>query len=262
MVRREPASPRTDIRYALADLGDPHTLARALVGVDVIVHAAGYIGPDAHLCEQVNMVGTRNVLAAADVHGIDFLINLSTIGVYGPGPFRDVTEDTREPNPVTTVSAARAAADRIVRARGGTTVRPGFVYGQGDRWFLPGLRHILDKTQAWVDNGAALLSIISIDELGSLIADLALTCSDNDRGALYHAARPEPLSVYDIATGLVGKDLVAPDTRCTYMEALALAAGVGLTARQVDLVGRDHSIDSTRVWHRTGRTPCIGTRLT
>ncbi|MFE3290215.1 NAD-dependent epimerase/dehydratase family protein [Rhodococcus sp. NPDC059234] len=258
VVRRPPAAPLAEVRYQQADLGDLRTLVRAFEGVDVIVHAAGYTGADGDLCEQVNYVGTQNVLAAADVHGVEAVINLSSIGVYGPGPFTDVVEDTREPNPVTAVSATRAAADRIVRAHGGITVRPGFIHGRRDRWFLPGLRHILGKTRAWVDGGAALLSTISVDELGSLIADVALTCSVDDRGALFHAAHPEPHSVFDIATELAGNDLVAPDARCTYAEALAHAATAGLTARHIDLVGRDHTINPTRLWHRTGRTPMPG----
>ncbi|MFC9790061.1 NAD-dependent epimerase/dehydratase family protein [Rhodococcus sp. NPDC127528] len=258
VVRRPPPAPLAEVRYQQADLGDLRTLARTFEGVDVIVRAAGYTGADEDLCEQVNYVGTRNVLAAASAHGIDFVINLCTIGVFGPGPFTDVLEDTREPNPVTAVNATRAAADRIVRAHGGTTVRPGFIDGHRDRWFLPGLRHILGETRAWVDGGAALLSIISVDELGALIADLAMTCSADDRGALFHAAHPEPRSVFDIATELAGKDLIVPDARCTYAEALARAATAGLTARHIDLVGRDHTINPTRLWHRTGRVPMSG----
>ncbi|MFC9515365.1 NAD-dependent epimerase/dehydratase family protein [Nocardiaceae bacterium NPDC056970] len=250
-VRRIPDSPTPGVRYVLSDIGVPSTLHSALDGVDVIVHAASYTGPDEKLCRRINYEGTRNLLAAAEARSIDFVVNLSTIGVYGPGPFRDVVEDTREPNPVTTLSATRAAADRMVRAQGGITVRPGFVHGQGDRWFLPGLRHILTRTGSWIDDGAALLSLISVDELGELIAHLALTGSDADRGALFHAASPQPLSVFDIATRWATDDL--PDTSCSYAEALARAAAVGLTDRHIDLVGRDHTIDGTKLRRRCDR---------
>lgn len=223
----------------------------ALAGADVIVHAASYTGADENLCRQVNFEGTRNVLSAAEARSIDFVVNLSTIGVYGTGPFRDVVEDTREPDPATALSATRAAADRMVRAHGGTTVRPGFVHGPGDRWFLPGLRRILHRTGAWIDDGTALLSVVSVDELGNLIAALALSCSDDDRGALFHAASARPLSVHDIATRWIGAGTDLPDSSCSYEEALARATTAGLTARQIDLVGRDHTIDSTKLWRRT-----------
>ncbi|PTR25002.1 nucleoside-diphosphate-sugar epimerase [Rhodococcus sp. OK519] len=259
LVRRPPDFPRENVRYVLADIGDPSTLLPALEGIDVIVHAAGYTGSDENLCKQINYDGTRNVLTAAAARSVDSVINLSTIGVYGQGPFRDIVEDAREPNPVTTLSATRAAADRMVRADGGITVRPGFIHGLGDRWFLPGLRHILARTGAWIDDGTAMLSTIAVDELGELIAHLALTCSDDDSGALFHAASPQPLSVSDIATRLAADGSGLPHSSCSYAEALARADSVGLTARHIDLVGRDHTIDSTKLWHRTGRRTVVGT---
>lgn len=251
-VRRIPKSPTPGVRYVLSDIGVPSTLHAALDGVDAIVHAASYTGPDETLCRRINYEGTRNLLAAAEARSIDVVVTLSTIGVYGSGPFRGVVENTREPNPVTVLSATRAAADRMVRARGGITVRPGFVHGEGDRWFLPGLRHILTRIGAWIDDGAALLSLISVDELGELIARLALTGSDADRGALFHAASPTPLSVFDIATRSATGGL--PATSCSFAEALARAAAVGLTDRHIDLVGRDHTIDGTALWRRYDRT--------
>ncbi|WP_458682331.1 NAD-dependent epimerase/dehydratase family protein [Prescottella equi] len=250
-VRRMPESPIPGVRYVLSDIGVPSTLHSALDGVDAIVHAASYTGPDETLCRRINYEGTRNLLAAAEARSIDVVVTLSTIGVYGAGPFRDVVEDTREPNPVTVLSATRAAADRMVRAQGGIVVRPGFVQGEGDRWFLPGLRHILARLGAWIDDGAALLSVISVDELGELIARLALTSSDADRGALFHAASPEPMSVFDIATRTATDGL--PTTSCSFPTALAGAGAAGLTDRHVDLVGRDHTIDGTKLRRRCER---------
>lgn len=255
LTRTPSNAPLPGVRYARAELTDRSSLVSALRDVDVVVHAAGYTGPDEHRCEAVNLEGTANVLAAADILGIEFVVNISTVGTYGPGPFRGVLEDTREPDPVTRLSATRAVADRLVRARGGTTVLPGFVHGPGDRWFRPGLRHILSTLGAWVDDGDALLSTIAVDELGALIAHLARTCSTADRGALFHAAHPATRSVREIATTLTGKDFPLPAVSRSYVDASARASSVGLTARQIDLVGRDHTIDGSRLWRRTGRTP-------
>ncbi len=255
VVRTPPHVQHADVRYVTADIAELRSLVHALEGVDVVVHAASYTGPDERLCETVNLTGTDNVMTAAELHKIEHVINVSTIGVYGPGPFRNVVEDTRAPHPVTALSAARAAADELVRARGGTTVRPGFVYGHGDRWFRPGLESILARTQAWIDHGSALLSVIEVDELGALIAELALSCSTPDKGALFHAAHPEPRTVRDIAVQLANKGTALPVDSCTYAEILSRAADLGLSARQIDLVGRDHSIDASKVWDRTRRPP-------
>lgn len=254
VVRQQPTDPPDPgVRVVLADVTDRRSLQVAFDGIDVVVHAASYTGSDARLAEAINLRGTENVLAAAGAHGIEHVINVSTIGVYGLGPFRNVVEGTREPSPVTALSTTRAAADRIVRDSGGTTVRPGFVHGRADRWFLPGLRHILDKTRAWIDRGVAELSVIGVDELGTLIAELAMTCADDDQGGLFHAANPESRSVHDLATEL-GGGFIVPSTSYTYEEALIRARDRGVTARHLDLVGHDHTIDGSRLWGRTGRT--------
>ncbi|WP_430335994.1 NAD-dependent epimerase/dehydratase family protein [Rhodococcus sp. ACT016] len=255
IARQRPQVPHPGVRYITADITELHSLVHALEDVDIVVHAASYTGPDERLCETINRLGTENVITAAHMHRIEHVINTSTIGVYGLGPFSNVVENAREPNPVTALSAARAAADDFVRARGGTTVRPGFVYGPGDRWFLPGLQSILGKARTWIDHGSALLSVIEIGELGALIAELALRCSADDQGALFHAAHPEPKTVHDITIRLSGRDFNAPSASCTYTEALSHAIDLGLTARQIDLVGREHSIDSSKIWDRTQRTP-------
>lgn len=258
VVRQQPLVPDPRVRYMIADTTDLRSLTRALEGVDVVVHAASYTGADVGLSESINYIGTQNVLQASSIQAIERVINVSTIGVYGAGPFNDIVEDAREPNPVTTLSATKAAADNLVRSHGGTTVRPGFVYGPGDRWFLPGLRSILEATQGWVEDGRALLSVISVDELGALIAELARSCTTDDQGVLYHAAEPDPRTVYGIASQLAGNGFALPNRSYTYLEALSHADDLGLTGRQIDLVGRDHWINASRLWARTGRTPSAG----
>lgn len=257
VVRERPRAPRPGVRYVVADVTDLRSLTQAVVDVDVLVHAATYTGSDEGLCEMVNYVGTQNILAAADVHKIGHVINTSTIGVYGLGPFHDVVEDKRDPAPVTVLSATRAAADHLVRSHGGITVRPGFVYGPGDRWFLPGLRSILSQTRTWVDEGSALLSVISVGELGELIAALALDCSDEDKGGLFHAARPNPVSIRDLASSLLGETTESCTRNCSYDDAALQIADLGITPRQLDLIGRDHWIDSQKMWSRTSRIPSV-----
>ena len=255
VVRRRPRVPQHGVRYELADITDLRSLTTALAGIDVVVHAASYTGPDERLCRRITGVGTENILAAAAMNKIEHVISISSIGVYGPGPFTDVTEDSREPSPLTVLSTARAVADQLVRTHGGTTVRPGFIHGSGDRWFLPGLHRILDTAQAWIGHGSALLSVIAVDELGALIAELASDCSPDDRGALFHAAHPQPVTVEEATIGLGNRNFVAPSVSCTYAEALSRATDLGLTAREIDLVGQDHTIDSTKIWARVGMTP-------
>ncbi len=247
IARRPATQPHRFGAWISADVTDANTLTAALENIDVVIHAGSYTGSDPSLCDAINRRGTRNVLIAAERSGIESVITLSTIGVYGPGPFTDLAEDTCNENPVTAVSTSRVAADHDVRERGGTVIRPGFVHGPGDRWFIPGLWTILNQLGSWIDHGAAMLSTIEIDILANQLAALALNPTVSDRGMLFHASQPDPSSVRTIANATSNRDRTVPTTSLTYRNALHHASTHGLTPRQIDLCGRDHTLDGTRL---------------
>lgn len=246
-------SPAPGVRMVAADLLDPRSLDAALDGADVVVHAASYTGPDPDQCLQVNEAGTLNLCAAASRHGITQILYVSTVGVYGPGPHRGIGEGEIPPNPVTALSVSRLAAEDIVRAHGGLALRAGFVHGTGDRWLLPGLVRILSTLGAWVDHGQSVLSTINVEDLGRLIAALAIRDLPPElRGGILHAADLEPMAVRCLAeTAATELGLTLPTDSLTFTAALARAHQIGLTARQVDLVGRDHHYDSRSIWAYT-----------
>ncbi len=248
--RRPPVLAGSSMRVAAADLLDPAALTAALAGVDVIVHAASYTGSDEAGSERINVLGTRNLVEAAAGHRIDRILYLSTIGVYGPGPHRNIAEGELAPNPVTALSDSRLAAEDLVRARGGLVLRPGFVYGPGDRWFMPGLAHIVSTLGAWIDDGAARQSVISHRDVGRITAALATrTLPDEMRAGMLHLAEPAPVSVRDLVHTAASRGLLTPPTTSIgYDEALRRGEERGLSERHIDLVGHDHHYASTRIW--------------
>jgi nucleoside-diphosphate-sugar epimerase len=256
-ISRRPSRRRLDAatRIVQADVTSLHMLRSALTGIDTVVHAASYTGSDPGRCEEVNHLGTRNVLTAASQSGVESVLTLSTIGVYGQGPFTGLVEGDRDVDPVTTLSVSRAAADREVRDHGGTVIRAGFIRGVGDRWFVPGLWDILTRLGGWVDDGAAKLSTIDVGALADMTADLALTHVPGDRGVMYHATGAQPESVRDLAAASLESGRALPSRNIEYAHALALARRVGLTARHVDLVGRDHTINGSKLSRRVSRPP-------
>ncbi|MGN5236521.1 NAD-dependent epimerase/dehydratase family protein [Rhodococcus sp. SJ-3] len=253
IARRPPAPTGPSMTGVAADLGDPAALTAALAGVDVIVHAASYTGSDEAQYEQINVLGTRNLLAAAAAQGIDRIFYLSTIGVYGPGPHRNVGEGELEPNPVTALSASRLAAENLVRDHGGLVLRPGFVHGPGDRWFLPGLARIVSTLGVWIDNGVAGQSVISRRDVGRLTTALAVRpLPDAMRGGMLHVADRTPTSVHDLVHVAAAQGLLTPPTASvSYEQALHVGLERGLSARHIDLIGHDHHYASTRIWAHT-----------
>ncbi|MFC9553480.1 NAD-dependent epimerase/dehydratase family protein [Rhodococcus sp. NPDC056960] len=252
-VARGPRHPDVPgVVFARADLTDPESLTAALAGADVVIHAASYTGDDAAQCVPVNVDGTENLLAAAARNGVSRVVYISTIGVYGPGPHSGIGENAAVPTPVSAVSASRLSAEQRVLAQGGCVVRPGFVHGPGDRWFVPGLVRILGTLGAWIDEGLSRVSIIAVTDLARLVAGLAVR-SPAHPGAVFHACHPDPVTVRELGQALADAGLLAlPATSLTFDEAVEAGARHGLTERHLDLIGRDHWYDPIRIWAATG----------
>lgn len=74
----------SNIVYCRTDVRNTEQVERALKGVDALIHAAAALP----LCGRkeifaVNVVGTRNILAAAKKHGIERIVYISSTAVYG-----------------------------------------------------------------------------------------------------------------------------------------------------------------------------------
>ncbi len=128
-----------EVDCVLGDVRDEDSVRAAAAGCRAVIHLAALIGipfsyeaPRSYI--DTNIVGTTNVLRAADAHGLDRVVHASTSEVYG-------TPDTtpiRETHPLRAQSpyaATKIAADMMVEAWGrsfGTdvvTVRPFNTFG-------------------------------------------------------------------------------------------------------------------------------------
>ena len=87
------------VDQALGDLEDPESLLAAASGCDVVFHTAALTklwdrDPKKHF--QVNVMGTRNILTAAEAAGVERVVHTSTWIVVGrPTPDALATEDTQ-----------------------------------------------------------------------------------------------------------------------------------------------------------------------
>lgn len=165
-IRQNPSNGGVDgVRYVVGDTSDVSTLHGAISEVDTVICCVSYVGGDEQRCTEVNDKGIGNVASVASDVGVERLIYVSTASVYGTGPFRDLPVDGASLKPHSPASRSRAAGERHIRDAGGLVIRPHLVYGPGDRWFIPGLRTIISKLGALIDEGSALLSTIHVDRL-------------------------------------------------------------------------------------------------
>lgn len=135
-----------DVRDEFVELGDRDGMRRAMDGCDAVFHMAAlyaFRGDPAEF-ERVNVLGTRNVLEAAQAAGVPRVVHTSTCATCGPVPGRPATEEDEPPDWELKVpyKATKLAAERLAlaAARDGAdvvVVNPTTPVGEGDRMPTP-----------------------------------------------------------------------------------------------------------------------------
>lgn len=126
------------IELVPGDVTDAESVARAMPGVDNVVHSAGIPEQwqrDPSIFERVNTGGTRTMVEAALRQGVQCFLHTSTIDVFAYTP--GVEFDERSVDPVSHATAyerSKQAADRLVteavqRGLPARIVHPAAVYG-------------------------------------------------------------------------------------------------------------------------------------
>jgi nucleoside-diphosphate-sugar epimerase len=234
------------------DLTDLPSLRRATVGVTALIHSASYIGYDPELCHQINVEGTKKLITSAQENDVKTIIYMSTSAVYGSGPYRGIQENEFPPMPVSVLSNSRLEAEKIVLAAGGTVIRPNIVYGQGDQRALPLFLQTTTTLDAYIDNGDSQLSMIRVDHLGLLTANLLKHPPHELHGLTFHANDLKPIRVSEILTQCAQKlGFTLPKRSITLHEALKNAAALRLTQHQLALMATDHWYDSSKIRNLT-----------
>lgn len=173
---------------AVGCMEDIQTLRHAVQGVDRVYHCAAMVSDwlSHEEIQRVNVDGTRNLLSACSQAGIDRLIYLSSLAVLGAMHHHDTDETAPYCYSGDAYSDAKIDSERLVRdahERGDVEtviLRPGFIYGPGDRRFLPQLvDSIIMGKFAYVGDGSKLLNIIYIEDVvqASLLADASRKAS-------------------------------------------------------------------------------------
>src|SRR3990170_2888497 len=131
------------VEVVQGDLTDEASLRRALEGVDRLFHTAGLVGDwiDRRQAVEVNVEGTRRLLAAAVEAGVTRAVHVSSLSVLGTRHHHGTDESGPyvygDPYTDTKIDSERVALEF---GSGGrievVVIRPGFVYGAGDNHVL------------------------------------------------------------------------------------------------------------------------------
>ncbi len=136
-----------DVEIFEADLLDLNSLRRATEGIEIVVHTAAQLGDwcSEEESRAVNVDGLKNLITAANESGrLERFVHISSLGVYEA---RDhfQTDETIPPDTdgIDAYTRTKAAAEEVLHAARRENgfpfviLRPGFIYGPGDRHVVP-----------------------------------------------------------------------------------------------------------------------------
>jgi dihydroflavonol-4-reductase len=155
--------------WSRGDVLDTTGLDLAVEGCDAVFHLAAiysYYRRDAERMMQVNVEGTRNVLAAA---GGRRVVHTSSAATCGPVPGRPADERDQPPDWELRVAYKRSKieSEKLALAAGAVVVNPTTPVGSGDRRPTPTGKMIRDvaggRARAYVNSTA--LNVVSVEDV-------------------------------------------------------------------------------------------------
>lgn len=237
---RQPAPPGvTVVRAALT----ARALRDAFAGADAVVHLAGVVSTvhDEEFA-RVNVDGTRAVAIAARECRVP-VVHISSLAAAGPAPAAAPRREDDPAVPINAYGRSKLAGEAALRAVDGlrwTILRPGVVYGPGDRAVLPLFQFAARGVIPIVGRRDAAYIFGYVDDLVRAIA-AAIDAGEN--GLTCFVGHPQPVRVQDLLD--------------------AICAAVGRPARRIALpaaVVYPIAVAADVVGRVVGRTLPIGRR--
>jgi nucleoside-diphosphate-sugar epimerase len=169
-----------NLEIVQGDITDAERMQQVIEGCDVVFHVAAALGGSLDDQRQVNVEGTRNVVMAAANTGIERIIHVSTIAVYGYRYNADITETTPVCPSAEPYSITKAEGESVVQAIAEqhdlsyTIVRPGMIYGaRSNMWTRVMFRVARMKPTPFFGDGSGFVPAIHVDDLVDLICTMA-----------------------------------------------------------------------------------------
>ena len=238
------------VRVQQGDIGDAGTVAAAARHCDLIFHVAAKAGhwgsyADYH---RINVIGTRNILAACQQHGIGKLVYTSTPSVvHEGGDLEGVDERVAYARRfLAHYPQTKAIAEREVIAANGPALatcalRPHLIWGPGDNHLLP---RIIERARAgrlrFVGKPGKRIDATYIVNAtqAHLQAAAALEPDSANAGNAYFISNGEPIATEDMINRLLECAGLAPvHRRIPFGLAYGLGIGLETVYRMLGLPG-------------------------
>lgn len=178
-------------------------MARLVADCSAVVHCAGLVHqPDADFkaYELLNIRTTRQLADAAMAAGAKTFVFLSTIAVYGEGPFENLSENAPT-RAVTPYAVSKVTCEQQLLSGPGTErtiiLRPALVFGEGDRGNMIKLIRQISRGRYFNVSGKTVRkSIIYSRDLARIIAEALQKAPPGQH--VFNAANPQPVSLEEL----------------------------------------------------------------
>jgi len=196
-----------DCEVVVGDIGEKNKLEDALRGVDVLFHLAAALGGslfDKNEFFRINAAGTQKVLDAAFTAGVKKAVHFSSSGVLGTVQNNEAADEAYPTHPISVYDQSKLEGEHFalncaMEGEPVVIIRPGWVYGPGDRRTFKLIRAIAQKKFILVTRGLAHQTPVFIDDLLQGV----LRCVEQGRnGEIYNIAGGEVLTVRQIVENI------------------------------------------------------------
>jgi nucleoside-diphosphate-sugar epimerase len=259
------------------DLGDSDAWVVGAYGCEVLFHAAAKLGDWGRPREfwEVNVLGTRRVIAAARRAGVRRVVHVGTEAVLLAGEplvAADESMPVRTDSPVLYCATKAHAEQAVLTAPPdieAVVVRPRFVWGRGDTTLLPRIAARVRSGQwAWIGGGRHLTATTHVD---NTVHGLLLAATRGEDRRVWFVTDGPPIAFREmIERMLATQGLRVPDRSAPRFVARALAAGGEAAWRVLRLPGsppltrfavwaasQECTIDDSRAQRELGYEPVV-----
>ncbi|MBD7994459.1 NAD-dependent epimerase/dehydratase family protein [Arthrobacter sp. Sa2CUA1] len=216
--QRRPAA-GTGLESVAGSVTDPGAVARAVEGMDAVVHLAAKVSFTGAWSEfeATNIEGTRNLLAAAQAAGVRDLVFVSSPSVAHFGePIAGAGAGRADPDRARgNYARSKAAAELLALAADSaqfrvTAIRPHVVWGPGDTQLV---ERVIDRARSGrlplLDGGAALIDTTYVDNAAAGIVR-GLERMEHAHGQALVVTNGQPRTVGELMSGICAAGGVRP----------------------------------------------------
>jgi nucleoside-diphosphate-sugar epimerase len=170
-------APQGQLTIAHLDLLETENLAEFMQGCPAVVHCAGAVDPHAKRADimRTNVDGTRNALNAAIKAGGKQFIHVSSLSVItGQDDQFNVDESAPLRYCGEAYADSKVDSEKVVQEHasqiGTTILRPGFIYGPGERaWMQRLLTNLKNGKVMLIDGGTRQTNVIYVNNLAKAV---------------------------------------------------------------------------------------------